>query len=78
MKNTLDKMQMNQKKKGLKMENKFKDYAANHNNPKWENMIKRDTNFANSIVSFSLSFFFIVVEYIYNIKFIIFYHCHHF
>lgn len=25
------------------MENKFKDYAANENNPKWENMIKRQT-----------------------------------
>ena len=24
------------------MENKFKDYAANKNNPKWENMIKRE------------------------------------
>lgn len=24
------------------MENKFKDYAANENNPKWENMIKRE------------------------------------
>ena len=24
------------------MENKFKDYAANEHNPKWENMIKRE------------------------------------
>ena len=24
------------------MENKFKDYAANENNPKWANMIKRE------------------------------------
>ena len=26
----------------FKMENKFKDYAARENNPKWENMIKRE------------------------------------
>ena len=25
------------------MKNKFKDYAANENNPKWENMIRRES-----------------------------------
>ena len=35
-------MQMNKRKVKFKMRDKFKKYAANEDNPKWENMIKRE------------------------------------
>ena len=35
-------MQMNKRKVIFKMRDKFKKYAASEENPKWENMIKRE------------------------------------